>query len=213
MRDNAVAMDREPHHQEPGSEGPRAPRRLVPRPEEDAAEHASRVRAAVTALERVRTQLDRTQRSLDAFVAQVTGTRANMRPAADQPVSAAAHPTGTPAGSPAAPNASARAVDSAAPAARAPDRSPTGPATHPGGAAPTSRRPGVLPPGPIADHVLPGRHPLPDPELVADAPDDEPQGPLPPRRTADDPTPRWTSRVRAIDSELPDPPGPRPPGA
>jgi hypothetical protein len=61
----------------------RPPRELVPRPEEHARAEAERLRSAVAALERVRTQLARTQRTLDAFVAQITGTPdgAHMRSA------------------------------------------------------------------------------------------------------------------------------------
>jgi len=58
----------------PSGNDPRPPRSLVSRPEEDALADAERMRQAVAALERVRTQLARTQRTLDAFVAQITGT-------------------------------------------------------------------------------------------------------------------------------------------
>lgn len=179
MRDGAVAVASDHRHQggshrERDATNPR-PR---PRPDEETAAHAQRLGDAVNALERVRTQLDRTQRTLDAFVTQITGIPTGAAPVAGRPRTVGPPPAGAgPASS------------------REPDATP--PAPSGGGANPDAARPGKVgvPPGLIADHVIPGRHPLPVP---ADEASVEPDRPVPPRRTADDPTPRWSSRVRAI---------------
>ncbi|MSW49738.1 MAG: hypothetical protein F2817_02450 [Actinobacteria bacterium] len=96
----------------------------------DPAEHEARLRRAVVALEGVRDQLERTQRSLDAFVAQITGipvgaSRAAASRAAAAATTAAA-PQEPPAASPAPPTAS-QAPPTASRASSAASRAPSAP--------------------------------------------------------------------------------------
>lgn len=165
---------------------PNAPRALVPRPDEDAAGSSRRLDDAVAALERVSAQLQRTQRTLDAFVTQITGTHAgaDMRPAPEPPRSTPEPARSTSDAATAGPGG-ARAGALVAGGRRSTSTAPAAPAASSGPAGALSS-----PPGAIAGHVLPGRHPAPP--AVEDAAE-VPDPPAPGRRTADSPPRRWAA--------------------
>lgn len=150
------------------------PSSLVPRRRDRELSDAERLMAAVAALERVRTQLARTQRTLDAFLAQVTNTPDGARTRSSLP--AAPEPLPEPA--PAAPKAPVSTDPSRSappsvladhvlpPAERQPPpapviaRAPMAPTVAAEPPEPPAPRP--APPGALADHVhAPGGRPAP----------------------------------------------------
>ncbi|MSW50547.1 MAG: hypothetical protein F2817_06620, partial [Actinobacteria bacterium] len=150
---------------------PRPPSALVRRPEDDARSEAERLRAAVAALDRVRTQLARTQNTLDAFVAQITGTPDGSHMRTPLPPAPAPLPDPAPARTPAtAPDASRFDPPDVLvghlrpPAELQPPPAPPvhhAPVARTVPAAPTTPAPPrPAPPGPLSGHVTrPGERP------------------------------------------------------
>ncbi|MDO9407143.1 hypothetical protein [Patulibacter sp.] len=180
----------------------RPPSGLVRGPADDARDEAERLRAALVALERVRTQLAKTQRTLDAFVAQITGTPdgSHMRthlPPAPQPSAGSAPPAPRTTAStdprrfdpPEVLAGHLRPTAELQPPPLPPVPRPSAPAPAvavPG--APVATTPRRATPAPLVDHVKrPGERPPvarpggPDPAVDAPMPAAPAAGPVAPR--------------------------------